>query len=102
MKKNTWISISKDCCDELLSDPIQRFIWRESDSYNYGQLIVKFEDSSYVYSYDLKYDYFKELAKRANNYSKYQETVFQLYDSKMVEWVDKTSGTLYKERYDVK
>lgn len=101
MEKNTWIDISKDCCDELLSDPIQRFLWRESEDYNYGQLIVKFNKSPYVYSYDVKYSNFKELAKRANSYDKYQETVFELYDSNMVKWVDETDGTLYKERYEI-
>jgi hypothetical protein len=70
------------------SSVIEWFMWRnrEDDDYSLGQLLVKFHNTG-VYTYNVGYEAYDEMRKRAENPEEYEKTPFEVYDSRMIDWV---------------
>lgn len=74
--------------DTVNSSVIEWFMWRdrEDNDYSKGQLLVKFHDTG-VYTYNVGYEAYSAMRNRAQNPQEYEETPFEVYDSRMIDWV---------------
>ncbi len=99
------ITVTEKDEETINSSEFQSFVWREKSDYEYGQLQVMFKEYG-SYMYDVKFDFFEEMAKRAYNPEEYKtlksaqcKTPFEYYDTYMVDVVDKGEGEpLYEDK----
>lgn len=97
------VSLTKDDDDTYNSEVIEWFMWRErpdSEDYNLGQLLVKFYNTT-VYTYNVGYDAYDKMRDRAFSPDNYDKSPFEIYDEKMIEWVEdskRSDNSLYEDK----
>jgi len=92
IQPNKRITVTTKNEDTINSEELKSFIWRQKENYKHGQLLIMFQEYG-AYMYDVPYEFFEEMAKRAYNEEKYNstecKTPYEYYDSHMINTVDK-------------